>query len=105
MVRVNDRVRVGLYSPSKLAQVVIPNKLVSNFKESFRYASVDRNKIRNNTINSTLTKGKIETSITKFVNSPTSKFQRDWIINERPDEKLKRYLRLKKRELREQMQK
>ena len=34
---------------------------------------------------------------------PTNKLGRDWIINERPDEMLKRYLKIKKKEIKLQM--
>ena len=49
MVRVNNRVKVGLYSPSKCHQIVIPSKLIANFTSSGRYSSVDENRKRNQT--------------------------------------------------------
>ena len=105
MVRINERVKIGFYSPSKYSQPIIPERLIPYLKESGRYKSVDKNKTNNKTIGSIHAKSKIETSLSKFVRSPSNNFGRDWIINERPDEKLKRDLRFKKRELKLQMQK
>lgn len=98
MVRVNKRVKVSLYTPSKLKQIVIPDKLLSSFKTKSRYSSVDETRYRNSALNQTAKRGNVETSLSKFVNVQTNKFSKGWRVIERPDEMLKRYLRMKKKE-------
>lgn len=93
IIRVNPRVKISLYSPTKISHgSLVPRKLRSIFKNSNRYKSVDESAKRN--VNART----VETSISKFQNSSVQN-DRNWSIKERPDEMLKRYLRLNKHNL------
>jgi RNA binding exosome subunit len=93
IIRVNPRVKISLYSPTKISHgSLVPRKLRSIFKNSNRYKSVDESAKRN--VNART----VETSISKFQNSSVQN-DRNWYIKERPDEMLKRYLRLNKHNL------
>lgn len=90
MIRINPRVKISLYSPTKISQgSLVPRKLLPIFKSSNRYKSVDESAKRN------VKTRTVETSISKFQNSSVQN-DRNWYIKERPDEMLKRYLRTNK---------
>ena len=90
ILKVNSRTKVPLISPKKHKELKNSDKSISQFRrKQNRYASVDSSMNRAK-INKT------ETSISKFANVQANKYQRQWFVNERPDEKLKRHLKMQR---------
>jgi len=98
-IRINNRVKVSLYSPKGVNIPLIPSRLISKFGTDNRYSSVDNAKERDLKLNQKINKSNAETSITRFSGVQNNQKGREWSINDRPDELLKRYLRNKRKEV------